>query len=131
MLLALFLSGCALQPFAREVELRSLVESPQQYEGKLLVVHGFLDFGREGDAICSDVRDGANVFCVEIERSDTFLRQRSEHYGHRVSFVAQFVAVPKSADPESQCPAQLGCVQIGLPPPFRLRMISAIHIASS
>jgi hypothetical protein len=55
-LVALSAYGYALQPSAREVELRSLVRSPRQYAEKVLIVHGFLDLGREGDAICSVIR---------------------------------------------------------------------------
>jgi hypothetical protein len=88
MLVAVSTCGFASQPSAREVQLRSLVQHPQQFEGKVLLVQGFLDLGREGDAICSDLRNGAKAFCVEIERSGLFLKERSERYsalqGHRV-----------------------------------------------
>jgi hypothetical protein len=57
-LMTLSVCGCTLQPSIPDAKLRALVETPQQYEGKTLVVHGFLEFGREGDALCSDIRDG-------------------------------------------------------------------------
>jgi len=132
-LVALSTYGCELQTSAREVQLRSLVQRPQQYEEKVVVVHGFLSLGREGDAICSDIPDVAKGFCVEIERSDKFLKQRDEHYsalqGHRVSFVAKFVAVPKDHQ-EPPCPAGQECILIDLAPPFRLRVTSTINVLS-
>jgi hypothetical protein len=132
-LVALSAYGHAVQASAPEVSLRSLVEHPQQYEGKVLVVHGFLDFGREGDAICNNIREGANSFCVEIERSGVFLNGRSELYrtsqGHRVSFAAKWVAVSKE-DLEPPCPARLECVVMDLRPLFRLRVVSTINASS-
>jgi len=65
MLVAVSTCDFASQPSAREVQLRSLVQHPQQFEGKALLVQGFLDLGREGDALCSDLRNGAKAFCVE------------------------------------------------------------------
>jgi hypothetical protein len=55
-LVALATFGCELQTSAREVQLRSLVQSPQQYQEKVLIVHGFLYLGREGDAPRANVR---------------------------------------------------------------------------
>ena len=132
MLVAFSTCGFASQPSAPEVQLRALVEHPQQYEGKVLLVQGFLDLGREGDAICSDLRNGAKAFCVEIERSGLFLRERSERYsalqGHHVSFAAKFVAVSKdNLDPP--CPARIECVVIDLEPLFRLRVTSTMTVS--
>src|SRR5215470_11308747 len=81
------LSTClhASQISAPEVQLRALVQHAKKYEGKVVLVRGYLNLGREGDAICSDSREGVRAFCVAVERSNLFLKERSEQ-GHRVSF---------------------------------------------
>jgi hypothetical protein len=124
--------GCATQTSAPKVQLRSLVEHPQLYEGKVVVVDGFFAFGKEGDAICNELREDVRAFCVAIERSGIFLDERGERYsalqGHRVSFAGQFMAVSRESS-ESACPVGVQCVLIDLTPPFQLRMTSKIHLS--
>jgi hypothetical protein len=50
-----------------KVQLRSLVEHPQLYEGKVVVVDGFFAFGKEGDAICNELREDVPAFLLTCD----------------------------------------------------------------
>jgi hypothetical protein len=44
-----------------------LVEHPQLYEGKVVVVDGFFAFGKEGDAICNELREDVPAFLLTCD----------------------------------------------------------------
>lgn len=55
---------------AVDVSMISLIANPQDYEGKIVVVNGVLDFDDEGDVVCFNLesaRHGMSKNCLAIE----------------------------------------------------------------